>query len=53
VTGNSAEDGGGFYDASSSALALTITNSAFSANSALYDPNIDGPATNGGGNTFS
>jgi hypothetical protein len=60
VTGNSAEFGGGFYDASSSALPLTITNSAFSANSCIYGTSshyavyiYSGPSTDGGGNTFT
>jgi hypothetical protein len=59
VTGNSAEFGGGFYNASSSALTLTLLDSAFSANSciygtsSLYAPYIyDGPAQ-GSGNTVT
>jgi predicted outer membrane repeat protein len=60
VTGNSAELGGGFYNAGSSAMTLTIANSAFSVNSCIYGTSslygayiYDGPSTDGGGNTFT
>jgi hypothetical protein len=36
VTGNSAYYGGGYYNASSSAIPLTINNNAFSDNSCIY-----------------
>jgi hypothetical protein len=59
VTGNSAEFGGGYYDAGSSALLLTITNSASSDNSCIYGTSsldapyiYDGPSQ-GSGNTVT
>jgi hypothetical protein len=55
VTGNSVDFGvgGGIYNASSSAATLTLLDSVFSNNGANLQFAYYGPATNGGGNTFS
>jgi hypothetical protein len=57
LTGNSAThwDGGGIYNANYLASSLTVLDSIFSGNSSgdFYpSPNIYGPYTDGGGNTF-
>jgi predicted outer membrane repeat protein len=55
LSSNSALDGGGIYNAGP-ASALTVSNSVFSGNSAptaQNGPNIFGPYTDGGGNTFN
>ena len=49
LSGNYAYSGGGIYNAGT-AGALTVLNSIFSSNT---PDNINGPYTDGGGNTFS